>query len=197
MEYNRGMEMSFKIATAVLVILYSILRRIYEYQYQGVPHASATQSLRQKVLYGLVTFAWVPIAAYLATPWLDVFAFPLPAWIRIIGEILLLASMLLFYVCHRELGRNWSPKLEISEDHRLITSGPYQSVRHPMYTSFFLFGLGLLLATANLMVGGFYLVAMFTLYVERVDEEEALMIEQFGDAYREYMQRTGRLLPRR
>lgn len=197
MEYNRGMEMSFKIATAVLVILYSILRRIYEYQYQGVPHASATQSLRQKVLYGLVTFAWVPIAAYLATPWLDVFGFPLPAWIRIIGEILLLASMLLFYVCHRELGRNWSPKLEISEDHRLITSGPYQSVRHPMYTSFFLFGLGLLLATANLMVGGFYLVAMFTLYVERVDEEEALMIEQFGDAYREYMQRTGRLLPRR
>jgi protein-S-isoprenylcysteine O-methyltransferase Ste14 len=34
------------------------------------------------------------------------------------------------------------------------------------------------------------------MYLVRVADEEQMMIEQFGDAYREYMQRTGRLMPK-
>jgi protein-S-isoprenylcysteine O-methyltransferase Ste14 len=65
-----------------------------------------------------------------------------------------------------------------------------------MYTALFLLGVGFLLLTANWAVGAPLIVALSILVVVRVGNEEALMIEQFGDEYRTYMQQTGRFLPR-
>jgi protein-S-isoprenylcysteine O-methyltransferase Ste14 len=94
------------------------------------------------------------------------------------------------------LGKNFSPVLHVREEHTLVTEGPYRWVRHPMYTTMFVFGGGLLLLTANWIIGGPMLVAAVAVVLLRVDREEAVMIEQFGDEYREYMEHTGRFLPR-
>jgi protein-S-isoprenylcysteine O-methyltransferase Ste14 len=77
-----------------------------------------------------------------------------------------------------------------------MTEGPYRWMRHPMYTALFLLGVGFLLLTSNWAVGVPLIIALPILVAVRVGNEEALMIEQFGDEYRAYMQQTGRFLPR-
>jgi len=96
---------------------------------------------------------------------------------------------------HRQLGRQWSAYLEIQENHQLITTGIYSRVRHPMYTVLILLHLALSLITANGAVIVFCVMRVI-LFVERMRREEAMLTAQFGDEYRRYIERTGRLWPR-
>ena len=106
-----------------------------------------------------------------------------------------IGTLPLFVWTHEALGKNWSADLVIKEEHALVTGGPYRWVRHPMYTAFFGSSLAYFLLSANWVIG---LTGLGTsvLLAARVDKEEALMIEEFGDDYRAYMRRTGRFLPR-
>jgi len=75
-----------------------------------------------------------------------------------------------------------------------MTAGPYARIRHPMYSAIlgWLISLGLVGATW----APFAFAALGTLIVLlRIQGEEKMMVGQFGDGYREYMRRTGRLLP--
>jgi protein-S-isoprenylcysteine O-methyltransferase Ste14 len=63
-----------------------------------------------------------------------------------------------------------------------------------MYTVFILITLSILLIIANLLVAIFALLIIIMLYPISKREEQ-MLITQFGDQYREYMQRTGRFLP--
>jgi protein-S-isoprenylcysteine O-methyltransferase Ste14 len=94
------------------------------------------------------------------------------------------------------LGRQYSPLLRVRKDQLLVTSGPYAYVRHPLYTFGFPFMFGLALVAANWFVLLSAGVALTLLVTVRVPREEAMLTEAFGDAYRDYAKRTGRLLPR-
>ena len=93
------------------------------------------------------------------------------------------------------LGKYWSPQLQVQKEHKIITSGPYRVIRHPIYTAMFIWVIGLALFTASLV---FALLALLTIIVLilRIPKEEKMMIEQFGDEYKKYMQITGRFFPR-
>lgn len=121
--------------------------------------------------------------------------FPLPEWARWVGLAMAVGSLPLLWWVHSSLGSNFSGLLHIREEHTLVTHGPYRWVRHPMYTVFYLYMIGLLLLTANWLIGGLMLVGLTTVLVTRLRREEAVMIEKFGDSYRAYMKRTGRFLP--
>lgn len=123
-------------------------------------------------------------------------AFSLPAWVRWIGAGITGAALLLLAWVQWSLGKNFSTTLHLRQRHSLVTTGPYRWVRHPMYTALFLLGVGFLLLTANWAVGVPLIVALPILVTVRIGNEEALMIEQFGDEYRAYLQQTGRFLPR-
>ena len=86
--------------------------------------------------------------------------------------------------------------LKLGEEHSLITTGPYSRVRHPMYTYFYIMTSSTALISANLIVAAFGITAWTLLYLVRVGDEEAMMLEQFGEEYKQYMERTGRLLPK-
>ena len=98
-------------------------------------------------------------------------------------------------VTQRALGRNVSPTVITYEDHRLVTSGPYRWTRNPLYSAgaALVIGLGLISASAFLLVGA--LVALALVRV-RLPSEEAELEKRFGPAYRDYVRRTGRFLPR-
>lgn len=115
---------------------------------------------------------------------------------RIAGIVFALTGVLLMGLANYYLRSNWSAIAEIRQDHELITNGLYRYVRHPMYTAFFCIVIGLLLLTANAVVGGLALIFWLLLYSYRIDKEEALLLGEFGKQYVAYIGRTGRLLPR-
>jgi len=89
------------------------------------------------------------------------------------------------------------PSVEVREKHELVTRGPYSHIRHPLYTSIILMTLGpaLLLLHIVLVVG--FRACVCIVYRRAVLEEELLASEDgFGQAYRDYMQKTGRFLPK-
>lgn len=125
--------------------------------------------------------------------WAD---FTLPAWARWLGAACALVSVPLIWWVQWALGSNFSTTLHVREAHTLVTHGPYRWVRHPMYTVLFIQICGYLLLTANWLVGGMPLLALGIIVATRVGNEEAVMSEKFGEAYRAYMRHTGRFLPR-
>ena len=134
--------------------------------------------------------------AFLAQPrWVAFAQFELPAWIRLTGVPLAIAGLALFQWMFLHLGLNVTSTSMPRAQATLVTSGPYRWVRHPMYSSVILLVAAASLLTANLIValGG---TAMFALLIARSRLEEQRLMEKFGDAYRGYQQRTGRVLPR-
>lgn len=157
---------------------------------------------RQEGLFILVTLRLAGAAgtagliAYLINPacmaWAAV---PLPVWLRWTGVGLALIAGLGVVWMFRALGRNLTDTVVTRKQHTLVTSGPYRWVRHPLYTLAVLLGVASSLAAAN----WFFVVAgglMFLLLAIRTRKEEENLIARFGDDYRNYMQRTGRFLPR-
>jgi protein-S-isoprenylcysteine O-methyltransferase Ste14 len=141
----------------------------------------------------------IPLSAllYVVNPsWVARLSFPLHAWLRLGGAALSLICLALLVPIHRALGRHWSASLRLREGHELVREGLYARVRHPMYAALFGNVLGLSLLSANWVVALPRAVQLFRLYA-RIGGEEAMMLERFGEEYRDYMSRTGRLLPAR
>ena len=119
-----------------------------------------------------------------------------PAWAVIVGAFVYGAGLWLFRRSHKDLGKNWSITLEIRDQHRLVSNGVYQRVRHPMYSAFWLMAVGQALLLPNWFAGLAGLVGFGVLFFLRVGKEEHMMMQTFGDEYRAYMQRTKRIIPR-
>lgn len=120
---------------------------------------------------------------------------PLPPWLRWAGAGLGAAGFLLLTWAQALLAENFSPTLRIRTAQRLITSGPYHVIRHPIYTAFLLLFIGFFLLSADWMIGLLGVVLVVYLLL-RTPKEEAMMLESFGEEYRRYMQQTGRYFPR-
>jgi len=147
-----------------------------------------------RVLMFCLLLAWLVLYA-IYPPWMETLSAPLPDWLRWAGFILGLASLGLWTWTQVVLGKEWSPQLQLRQEHHLVTTGPYARVRHPLYTAMFGYGAGMALVTANLVF--IILAAMMVAgAVARIPREEQMMIEGFGDEYTAYMQRTGRFFPK-
>jgi len=85
--------------------------------------------------------------------------------------------------------------LQLRQDHKLITSGIYRRIRHPMYTAFWLWAIAQACLLPNWFAGFAGLVGFGFLFFGRVEREEQMMLQTFGDDYREYMARTYRIIP--
>jgi len=102
---------------------------------------------------------------------------------------------LLAWWSRRHLGRNWSGNVRIAEEHKLVRSGPYRLVRHPIYTAMLIFDFGIALVTPNFVtIAGLVLaIAALELQVRRV--EEPYLLGKHGPAYRSYTANVGRFIP--
>ncbi len=134
-------------------------------------------------------------AFYVATGIPEAADHPTSAWAVALGALIFASALWVFRRSHKELGRNWSITLEIRERHALICAGPYAVIRHPMYTSFMLMGLGQAFLLSNWVAGLAGLIGFAILFFLRVDKEERMMLENFGPQYQAYMERTKRIIP--
>jgi protein-S-isoprenylcysteine O-methyltransferase Ste14 len=147
-----------------------------------------------RVLMFLVLLAWLVVYT-INPPWMGVLSVPFPDWLRWVGFALGLASLGFWTWTQLALGKEWSPQIQLREEHRLVTTGPYTRIRHPLYTAMIGYGASLALVTAN-WVFILFAVAMTAWLPVRVPKEEQMMLEEFGEKYEAYMQRTGRFLPK-
>lgn len=152
---------------------------------------------QEKILLLLLSIGmfFVPII-YGATDWLDFANYSLPIWARWLGVLLISLALFVFWRAHADLGLNWSPTLEIREHHDLVTQGIYAVIRHAMYASQWLWVIAQPLLLPNWIAGFLNLLVFIPFYFLRVREEEKLMLEQFGEQYRSYMQKVGGVVPR-
>jgi protein-S-isoprenylcysteine O-methyltransferase len=85
--------------------------------------------------------------------------------------------------------------LRHAEGQAILASGPYRLLRHPGYAGLLLAWGGAGLATANWAVTLAVALLMVVAYRYRIAAEEAMLLDAFGDRYREYAARTWRLVP--
>jgi len=137
---------------------------------------------------------------YIFSSWLDFADYRLPgradALEGLVGVAVFGAALWLLWRAHADLGRQWSVKAEIQDDHELVTTGVFGRIRHPMYAAHWLWAVAQALLLHNWIAGPAMLAAFLPLYAVRVPREEQVMLDHFGDRYRAYMARTGRMIPR-
>jgi protein-S-isoprenylcysteine O-methyltransferase Ste14 len=156
---------------------------------------------RERALLGLALIGMVVLPLVCAlTPWLDGADYQItPETGRRaggVGTAVLALALWLFWRSHVDLGQNWSPSLQIRDKHELVAGGVYSRIRHPMYASQWLWGVAQGLLLQNWIAGPSTLALFSPLYFSRVQREERMMLDRFGDAYGAYMDRTGRVVPR-
>jgi len=178
------------------VVAWYLIRRPYERRAKRVQVVSHRRSLSEKVglAAALLGLGIVP-GFHVATGIPRAADYPARAWAVVIGAIAFVGAMWVFRRTHKALGRNWSITLEIRDRHELVSNGPYAFVRHPMYTSFLLMGIGQAFLLSNWVGGLAGLVGFAILFFLRVNEEERMMMETFGPQYRAYMEKTKRIIP--
>ena len=79
-------------------------------------------------------------------------------------------------------------------DHRLITSGPFARLRHPMYAGVLLAALGALLIFRTWAM--VFFAPMSLVVLARAEREEALLTQEFGRAWQAYAARVSKWFPR-
>jgi protein-S-isoprenylcysteine O-methyltransferase Ste14 len=178
------------------LVAWYVIRFPYERKAKRTAVRKSLRDLRERtiLLIGFLGLLVMP-AVYVASGFPAAAERPFSALAAWLGIVCLAAACWLFWRSHSELGRNWSISLEMRSHHRLVQTGVYRLVRHPMYSSFFLLGLAQLLLLPNWVGGGAGVAGAFILYVFRFRREETMMVENFGDEYRVYMRQTKRLVP--
>lgn len=139
---------------------------------------------------------WLSPLVYLVNPhWMAWSKIGLPDWVRWVGVGIGVLCTASIYWLFSSIGSGITPTSATRKEHKLITSGPYRWVRHPLYTT----GSSMFVAF-GMMADNWFIAALgmlaFIGMASRTPREEANLIEKFGDEYREYMKRTGRFIPR-
>jgi protein-S-isoprenylcysteine O-methyltransferase Ste14 len=193
------METIFRILLPALIIAFVAHRGYYVLKH-GEEHNSLKkreEGLASKIagILGMIGFIAVLIYAFKPT-WLSWASLLLPLWLRWTGVGIALLGFALLQWAQNTLGQNWSDTPRMIKEQSLITSGPYRLIRHPIYTAFLLILSSTLLISANWLIGLAWIGMTVLEVTSRIGFEESLMLEYFGNQYRDYIKRTGRLLPR-
>ena len=193
-------ETIFRILLPLLIISFAVHRGYYV-KYHSKPEVATVRKREEGVVskiagvLGIIGF--FSAIAYVINPnWVAFAGLPLPTWLRWLGVGTALIGFALLQWSQVTLGKSWSDTPRMMKEQTLITSGPYHVIRHPIYTAFILILGSTLFISANWLIGLCWSGMTILEVASRIGFEESLMLEFFGEQYREYMKTTGRLLPK-
>lgn len=136
------------------------------------------------------------VLLYLADPrWMAWASLSIPSWFRWIGVALGIAVIPLFHWVLGTFSANRSETASADQPRRLVTSGPYRWVRHPMYAVAIALSWSLGLMAANWFILSWTMVVLIAVLLVVVPREEARLLERFGAEYLRYRSETGSFLP--
>jgi protein-S-isoprenylcysteine O-methyltransferase Ste14 len=112
-----------------------------------------------------------------------------------IGILIMAFGLVIRISAMASLGRMFTYNVTIRDGHELVTSGIYRFVRHPAYTGMLITFAGYGLALNNWLGFAIAFAPVFAVMKRRIAIEETVLLDQFGDAYVEYVKRSWRLVP--
>ena len=189
-------SLTLKIVFLVCFVATGIVRNYYQRKTQENTIIDNRKTPLESRLLSFVSLGMFFLPAiYIFTPLLNFANYTLPLWLNVLGIVTFAFAIWLFWRSHHDLGKNWSVTLQIREQHILITNGIYQVIRHPMYTSIWLWAIAQGLLLTNWIAGLSGVISFGTLYFFRLNYEEEMMLEKFGEQYQTYRQKTKQLIP--
>jgi len=185
-----------KIAWVVFIVIWGVIRFRPNIKSRKISISVTSRSLSERFSMIISSFGlgYIP-AIWIFFGWPSQFDYQPNTIITIAGILVLLFALYLFRVTHKALGKMWSHSLDLREGHKLVTSGIYEKVRHPMYSAFWAWAVGSALLIPNWVAGLSAIVGFGTLYFLRVGQEEEMMLDEFSDEYKNYMKRTKKIIP--
>ncbi len=111
-----------------------------------------------------------------------------------IGALTILFGFIISFFANKEIGENWSASIEKDNFQKLITSGIYKYVRHPLYFSGIIIFVGTVIYFQSWW-STTILIPCFLLINWRIKYEENNLILLFGNEYKEYMRKTKKIIP--
>ena len=173
--FNSAIVLYFIIALEILIMI--------------SPFAGFFYSVFNPVLLG--------IAKYPATKWLSAFFLPhmvVPPddflkFIRIMGSVLFVLGMAVFFICAIQVYANKILKRGAA------LKGLYSIIRHPQYAGLGIAGIGLSILWPRFLVAVLWIVMILIYYFLSQDEEKRMLKEHHA-TYSEYMNKTGMFLPK-
>jgi protein-S-isoprenylcysteine O-methyltransferase Ste14 len=110
-----------------------------------------------------------------------------------LGLVLMILGVYLNFIGRRDLARYFTPFT--APGGKLVKTGIYARIRHPIYSAFMVMSLGMALVAAN--AAGFLLFVFVSIaLLARVRREEKKLVAKFGKAYKDYAKKTPAFVPR-
>lgn len=142
------------------------------------------------ITQGMVAAFFLSPAEYIFLP----SSLPRNALMSFSGLGLVTMGIVLFVWARRVLGINYSGHVSVKTGQALVESGPNRLIRHPAYAGYLFMALGISLGYSSLAGLASVLVLLFAL-IYRMRLEEKMLSKHFGEAYRQYICKTKRLIP--
>jgi protein-S-isoprenylcysteine O-methyltransferase Ste14 len=175
------------------LVYYAVDFRLMRYYDQQGSQGSSARSWRYTLL--MLTFWLLLVVQPVLLPEVGVST---TAWWGLAAQVVGMASVACGLVLHwwarSHLQHFYVEDVQFQEGQYLVNTGPYERVRHPVFTSFFLIATGLLLINPALTTLAMVLYVSVD-FSSAARQEEALLLEELPE-YAGYMQRTGRFLPK-
>ena len=159
------------------------------------------ESIAQRLLYILPLFVAFFLLfdgafnGFVRRGWLATHFVPHTALVQWLGVAITVAGMAIACWARLHLGANWSGVVTLKENHELIRTGPYRTIRHPIYTGILLAFVGNVIQLGQ--VRGLIALAIIGLsFYVKARREESFLGQEFGPKFNEHTQHTGMFLPK-
>lgn len=180
----------------IIFFLIVIIRKFFTRKHGGEKINTGIENLMENILLGFIGISMIAPLIFFFTGWIDFANYEVPISMRYTGLVLFAFSGWFIWKSHFDLGKGWTFSLETHDSHKLVTHGIYRLMRHPMYAAHLVWAIANVLIIPNWVAGPTFLFFSIILLVIRIPKEEKMMLNEFGNDYKVYMKRTGRVFPK-
>ena len=155
----------------------------------------------------LMWIVWVPlVVAWIALPWIALQRNDAPWGVPIVdgavygalrwaAALVAIVCLAMTMRCWARMGEHWRMDIALDAKTELITDGPFRRIRHPIYAY-----QALLMVCSAVILPALPMLSLAVVHLVLVNvkarNEERHLLANHGDAYAQYVKRTGRFLPR-
>lgn len=193
-------ETIFRIVAAVILLTGMGISFYFRIKADKATGEKISRSVDGSVMMNVIRIGglilWLSPFVYLINPaWMAWSKAGLPEGVRWLGVGIGIVGVFGIYWLFSSIGTGITPTSATRKEHKLVTTGIYRYIRHPLYT----FGASMFVSF-GMMADNWFIALLgiltFIVMAIRTPKEEANLVEKFGDEYRAYMKRTGRFLPK-